>query len=548
MLLVGWGCKLNVVEAQTEKAASKRGGVCSHMSVRIWYQVAMTNQTKKPTIVIFFNDWEISPHGSNAGGGEIATFAVARAFAALGYQVIAAGNIPEGDTEKDGIQYINFGADYGLARVAGRLEGLDSYYLFAATLAHPFVVFGHDKRCRVKILINHSPSACFNGMRAETMMELVDYVVFVSQAQSERARIMPGIDDGKIRVVRNAFQDDTYSYAGPERRNWKRLVYAGRIEPAKGIHVLLEAYKKLTEKVSDLELRVFGDESFWPQIADQRGFLEKTISGLKFYGRVPQNRIAAEFQEAGVLVFPSISFESAGLSIIDSQASGCPAVAFPVGGVPEYLLDGQCGRLVQEISSEALYEALLELLENPAELERMSNNGATIGRQYTWRNAAEKLLELAREVDRLSEEDSHNDLHPVLKRSLNPSRVGYDSLLTDLEKIAQGRVLSDPAIEKLLESMPECAGPYLWKGLRREHSGDSKSARELYELALERSDPRDWQPLIRLILLSIEQGDLSQTSVLYLEDFLARFPAFPLNSQLSEVLSIAKGGSDSLSH
>jgi len=82
----------------------------------------------KPAVVIFFNDWAVYPTGVNAGGGESATIALARAIKGLGHRVIACAYLPEGECEVDGIEFWNFGSDYNLQLIAKRLEGELEYH------------------------------------------------------------------------------------------------------------------------------------------------------------------------------------------------------------------------------------------------------------------------------------------------------------------------------------------------------------------------------------------------------------------------------------
>ena len=118
----------------------------------------------------------------------------------------------------------------------------------------------------------------------------------------------------------------------------------------------------LINSFSGLSLDIFGDESFWPDYVVHKELIEKTLPGIKFHGKVSQAELSPYLQKAGLLVFPSVRFESAGLAVIEAQASGCPVVAFAVGGVAEYLQDGTCGHLLSEKTPEALHKKLHALL------------------------------------------------------------------------------------------------------------------------------------------------------------------------------------------
>jgi glycosyltransferase involved in cell wall biosynthesis len=178
-------------------------------------------------------------------------------------------------------------------------------------------------------------------------MELIDKMLCVSDAQ--RSLILSrNVQSSKINVVRNGFDPDVFSYSGPQARDWHKLIFIGRIEPPKGIHIIVQVFGELKKEFPRLTLDVFGDESYWPQFISQKHELMRQLAGLKFWGKVPQRELSQHLRTAGLLVFPSISFETAGLAVIDAQASGCPVIATAVGGVPEYVFDGVLGELVYE--------------------------------------------------------------------------------------------------------------------------------------------------------------------------------------------------------
>lgn len=495
-------------------------------------------QQNQPDIVLFLNDWPVRPSGANSGGGEVATVSLARAFRQLQPNVYVCGNLPEGSCEVEGVNYIDFGKKYALHRAIKELEHLKSFYCFAATLAHPFLQLADDSRCLAKILINHSPGIVSSGLEPATVMEIVDYMACVSQAQRSIIMSRGPLPQDRIVVVKNGFDPDLFKYSGPQGRNWKRLIYTGRLEPAKGIHILIESYQNLVREFPDLELRIFGDETYWPDLAQKLPTISKQFPGISFHGKVPQTRLAAELREAGIQVFPSTSFETAGLSVIDAQASGCPVVASAVGGVPEYLFSNQCGRLFSPATTESLTKTLHELLGNPKALEQMSINCEKIARGHTWLEAAKQLLALAQKAERSKSGSCSVALFdcPALQRTLMPGDQPYSIVLEDHEAIAGGSVVNDSEIERYLIEHTEIAAPYLWKGLRAEQLGSRAKAKEYFHSALARADKNDWQPSFRLFLLHAEECSLENAAP-YARKLIMEHPYFPLREKIETLLA-----------
>ncbi|NBW39858.1 glycosyltransferase family 1 protein [bacterium] len=504
---------------------------------------------EKPKVLIFFNDWPVYPSGANCGGGETATISLAEAFAQRGFETIACGDLPNGETVVRGVQYWDFGQDYGVHRLRNRIQELGSYYAIAATLVHPFLVLGDDPQCLKKILINHSPGVNPSGLESSTVMHMVDHFVCVSEAQKEIVLARGDVPEERIHVIQNGFDPERFVYAGPENRDWNQLMYAGRLEYSKGIHLLLNAFLNLKQKFPRLSLDVYGDASFWPQLQEQIEDLQSSHPGLVFHGKVPQQEIATQLQRAGCLVFPSLSFESAGLSVLDAQASGCPVIASDVGGVREYL-NPSAGVLVPDISHESLQSALERVLSNTDSLSEMSRKGALV-REQTWDAVARSIAQLfSTPTARLStdvpvaEDSSSSADHiievtqqsPVFMRSWRSNQFSVEQVLADHEVISAGSAISDT---QLFELTPDTHGlVHLWKGLRLDAQDRKQEAYEEMKRAYSRRTKDDWQSLFYLTLISVDLEEIPEAKS-YAQQLLNEFPDFPLKGDLERFVDKA---------
>ncbi|MCI5065302.1 glycosyltransferase family 4 protein [bacterium] len=502
------------------------------------------------TLLLFFNDWPVRPAGANCGGGETATISLAEAFARLGFRVVACASLPDGEVTHNGVEYWNFGRGYELHSLRSRIAQLGPFSAFAATLAHPFLLLAEEPNCRRKILVNHSPGVNPSGLESRTVMHLVDHFVCVSEAQKKVILSRGEVPEERISIVRNGFDPELFRFQGPEKRDWNRLLYAGRLEPSKGIHFLLGAFVNLKNSFPDLELHVFGDASCWPSLHKEIFHLQAKNPSMKFYGKVPQSVIAEELQRAGCLVFPSLSFESAGLSVLDAQASGCPVVASNVGGVSEYLLP-ECGVLVESPSPQTLEESLRALLSDRERMKEMSRNGERLARFQTWDSVAQKLVKLideeaaplqisVAEPEGTREEQEKDplavlDQHEALYRTWFRSGLKYEELLDDHDLIASGTVLRDELLFGLIAEEDDHAIIPFWQALRYDTLGEKVRARGLLQHSLALGEGRDWQPLFRLILLEAELGELPSAGG-HARHMLREFPDFPLQADIERLI------------
>lgn len=493
----------------------------------------------KPVVVIFFNDWRVFPQGTNAGGGESSTLALAKAIRNKGYRVIACANLPEGEGEFEGIEFWNFGASYDLAKIERRLRDLPAYHCICATLVHPLLFVQQHQNCLSRVVINHAPSAHASGLEPTTVMKNIDAMICVSSAQ--RALLLnPDIDSSKLVVVKNGFDPEVFSYAGPEHRDWNQLIFIGRVEPPKGIHILLQAYTSLLNEFPELRLSVFGDERYWPSFSSQKKALCDQFSGLKFHGKVPQKELARHLQRAGLLVFPSISFESAGLAVVDAQASGCPVLGFGVGGVPEYLVDGVLGKVLHERTVDSLRESLRSLLRDRKMLAGMSAQGKVYGRNRPWSVVADDVIEILDGVlsrKSLMREGEQN-MPPVLRCIQSCIQQPVSEVLEAHERISSRELFSDSMIDSYVAADPRGSWVPLVKGIRYEQAGEVQEATDCYMHASRICDATDWQPLFRLTLLYAESGQVAEAAE-SAQVLLRAQPDFHFRTELEKLVELA---------
>ncbi len=344
----------------------------------------------KNTYLFFHSDHPLHLVGQNSGA-ENATLSLSSALSAQGHRVIVCANLIDSkECIKKEVEFWNFGENYDIASIFKRAKDLDDYILISACRALPIIQSQSEKNCLKRFLICHDPSSGAFGIKPEILTRICDGVICVSNAQKELI-VQGGADPNKIQVIYNGANLKKFFIGDIEKRNFKRMVFVGALVAHKGIDILLSSTMDLLRKYPDLILDVYGSASLWGQ--KQTLFDEKEISrqypNIKFHGAVSQDEVAKAFREAGVCIIPSRWFDCFPLTAVEAQVSGCPIVAFDVGGIRECVEDNKSGILINNISQAALTNTLDMLFDFPQKLKDFSKYASeNFYKKFNWEKTA----------------------------------------------------------------------------------------------------------------------------------------------------------------
>ncbi|MCC5840242.1 MAG: glycosyltransferase family 4 protein [Opitutales bacterium] len=142
------------------------------------------------------------------------------------------------------------------------------------------------------------------------------------------------------------------------------LLFAGQVIRGKGLDHLLQALHGLS---GDWSLTVAGRGSALDKcraLASRLGLDER----IEWLGHLSPEELARQYRRAALVAVPSVWQEPFGMIGIEAMRHGRPVVAYASGGIPEWMRDGEHGRLVPTGDIPALRAALVELLADPARL------------------------------------------------------------------------------------------------------------------------------------------------------------------------------------
>jgi len=243
----------------------------------------------------------------------------------------------------------------GLVACTARLSGIKSI----VTTEH-LPMFGPS--------IRHSPIKRLNGI-------FINRTITVSYENVQYLKNIHHIKQERIDIVHNGIDIDQFAVAGnkDERARLRQesgftesdFVFGivGRITEQKGHQYAIRALSELSKKYPEIKIAVFGDGELMNNCKDMVASL-KLKSQVSFTGF--QSDMQKVYKTLDALLMPS-TFEALPLTLLEAMASGVPAIASNINGIPEVVRDGVNGLLVPPADIGALVNGI-ELIYNDRDL------------------------------------------------------------------------------------------------------------------------------------------------------------------------------------
>jgi len=178
--------------------------------------------------------------------------------------------------------------------------------------------------------------------------------------------------------------------AGPSRPRIRKppgsgfhIGLVGRIAPEKGHADFLQAARLLNETLPDCRFVICGEALFAdPLSKEYRQTLNELAEGLPVEFLGWRDDVYDVLSRLDLLVVPSTREPATTRVVLEAYSCGLPVVAYPTGGIPEVLSDGETGFLVSPMGPAALAERILTLvLQQPERLELAAAAGQELWRK-----------------------------------------------------------------------------------------------------------------------------------------------------------------------
>ena len=206
---------------------------------------------------------------------------------------------------------------------------------------------------------------------AKGYFEYIDRFV-VTNEFAKSMMLKGGFSENRLEVIPTFVEMSQAAYA--RNKDGDYVTYVGRLDPTKGVDVLIRAFMLMCDREGPGKLKLViigeGPKEYVDQL--KAAVLARGVGArIEFTGRLSKDGVDEYLASSLLSVVPSRWYENLPNSVLESFAVGTPVVASNIGSLPEMVISGQTGELFETGNPEDLTLKLSELTQDHARLESM---------------------------------------------------------------------------------------------------------------------------------------------------------------------------------
>jgi glycosyltransferase involved in cell wall biosynthesis len=222
--------------------------------------------------------------------------------------------------------------------------------------------------------------------------------------------------EDKIEIVRATICAEKFNNNKPRKtaEDTIKIIAIGRLVEKKGFEYLIRAMKTVMKGNSSVTLNIIGEGKLKKELIKLSNNL--SLAGcVNILGERSNEYCAQELSNSDIAVLPCVvatdgDLDVCPLTLQEAMAMEIPVVSTTVGSIPELIEDGKEGFLVPERNEKALADAILKLINNPSQREKMGKKGREkILREFNIKTQVDKLLEIWKKIVDHNMENTHSE-------------------------------------------------------------------------------------------------------------------------------------------
>jgi alpha-maltose-1-phosphate synthase len=237
------------------------------------------------------------------------------------------------------------------------------------------------------------PYSCIYPLMRHLSKRVDRYIAVSDHVKHEYTR--QGFDSYKIVVIPNSIDTRNFDNIHKIRHDGINILYLGRMEEAKGVSILIEAFKIISKSYQNAKLILVGDGPLlnrYRMLAYQDGIEDKII----FAGHQNQDITSYYYSLADIFVHPAIFNEPFGITLLEAMGHEIPILVSDVGSLANIVKDA--GVSFRRGDAKDLANKLISIIENKHKLIELSKRSKQVLSEYDDQIAFKAILEVYNEA------------------------------------------------------------------------------------------------------------------------------------------------------
>ena len=222
-----------------------------------------------------------------------------------------------------------------------------------------------------------------------------DYIQAISHFLANRARSLGA--KCAVEVVPNGIDNEKVLQARQSQYQKfdKLIITSSRLVKKNAVDVIIKALALLGDK--EIRLNILGDGILRKELEELVKNL-KLENRVKFFGHVADFEVYAQINAAKIFIRPSRS-EGLGIAFLEAMSLGVAVIATSVGGIPDFLEDGETGVFCKVDDPKDLAEKIELLLTEESLYKKISENSKNlIVEKYQWTGIVSRIKNIFSEI------------------------------------------------------------------------------------------------------------------------------------------------------
>ncbi|KAA3657552.1 MAG: glycosyltransferase family 1 protein [Chloroflexi bacterium] len=276
-----------------------------------------------------------------------------------------------------------------------------------------FHTLGHMKNKIAQSDAERAPQSRIDGEKR--VIQKADRIIAPTPAELGQLECLYDADTSKVVIIPPGVDPERFKPINKKEAKKRvgipcgdtNILFAGRIEPLKGIDTMLLAMSLIQQNYPELVkntcMAIIGGDPWADDLDEEMARLQKLRADLDihdlvtFLGAKDQTILPNYYAAAEIVVMPS-HYESFGMVALEAMAMGTPVIASEVGGLAYLVQDGFNGFHVPSRNPEALAERIYELLTNKECRQLLGQQARGYAQQYAWPRIVDQMLDVYEDV------------------------------------------------------------------------------------------------------------------------------------------------------